>query len=170
LSFFNFGLYLLLPFIFGLYLFLILISITGEGAGSKVRVPPFEETHEGAHLRNSFLKKKTRKPVCVAAPLQQQTYDTISELQKKSMVYQSYDSGKINTTLKYHRPLKLQQGNHNFSPYLSFIQQSSKWKCTDLSSGVDQSQTYGGTHQGAPRRKVSVLTALGVARCGRRQV
>jgi len=42
--------------------------------------------------------------------------------------------------------------------------------CTDPSSGVDQSQTYGGTHKGAPRRKVSVSTALGVARCGRRQV
>jgi len=45
--------------------------------------------------------------------------------------------------------------------------------CTDLSSGVDQSQTYDGTHQGAPRRKVSVdrlgcrqlwaSTGLGVA-------
>ena len=35
---------------------------------------------------------------------------------------------------------------------------------TDPSSGVDQSQTYDGTHQGAPRRKVSV------DRLGRRQV
>ena len=36
--------------------------------------------------------------------------------------------------------------------------------CTDPSSSVDQSQTYDGTHQGAPRRKVSV------DRLGRRQV
>jgi len=32
--------------------------------------------------------------VCVTTPLQQQTYDTISELQLKSVVYQSYDSSR----------------------------------------------------------------------------
>jgi len=39
--------------------------------------------------------RKTIIPVCVAAPLQQQTYDTISKLQHKAMVYQSCDSSKI---------------------------------------------------------------------------
>jgi len=39
--------------------------------------------------------RKTRIPVCVVAPLQQQTCDTISKLQQKSMVYQSCDSSKI---------------------------------------------------------------------------
>jgi len=39
--------------------------------------------------------RKTIIPVCVASPLQQQTCDTISKLQQKSMVYQSYDSSRI---------------------------------------------------------------------------
>jgi len=39
--------------------------------------------------------RKTRIPVCVAAPLQQQPCDTISKLQQKFMMYQSYDSSRI---------------------------------------------------------------------------
>ena len=34
--------------------------------------------------------------MCVAAPLQQQICDTISELQQKSIVYQSYGTSGIN--------------------------------------------------------------------------
>jgi len=43
-------------------------------------------------IPNSFLKEKnlnTSVCVCVAAPLQQLTCDTISKLQQKYMVYQS---------------------------------------------------------------------------------
>ena len=39
--------------------------------------------------------------------------------------------------------------------------------CTDPSSGVNQSQTYDGTHQGLQGGKVNMLIALGVARLGR---
>jgi len=40
--------------------------------------------------------RKTRILVCVATPLQQKTCDTISELQQKFVVYQSYGSSRIN--------------------------------------------------------------------------
>jgi len=43
--------------------------------------------------------RKTKIPVCVATPLLQQTCDTISKLQQKYMVYQSYDNSRIKVPL-----------------------------------------------------------------------
>jgi len=63
--------------------------------------------------------RKTRIPVCVAAPLQQQTFDTISELQQNLWCIRAMKTEES----KNHKPQKFQQGDHNFSPYLFFIQQ-----------------------------------------------
>jgi len=62
--------------------------------------------------------RKTRIPLCVAAPLQQQTCDTISKLQQNLWCIRAMTT----TESKYHRPQKFQQGDQSFSPYLFFIQ------------------------------------------------
>jgi len=86
--------------------------------------------------------------VCVAAPLQQQTCDTISELQQKFVVYQSYGSSRINQKTNvcsnktmvnqsygssspkqfstHHKSAELQHTNHQFPLFLSSSSPSRK--------------------------------------------